>query len=57
MYSEANKEKKYPIMQIDHSGSELIKNNKKILLKEDPTNGECAGKMKGTLEAHKIRTI
>ena len=24
-------------MQIDHSGSELIKNNKKILLKEDPT--------------------
>ncbi|NCG28544.1 MAG: DUF1553 domain-containing protein [Verrucomicrobiales bacterium] len=32
-----HKEKKYPIMQIDHSGSELIKNNKKILLKEDPT--------------------
>ena len=26
----------YPIIQIDHSGSELIKNDKKIILKEDP---------------------
>lgn len=26
----------YPIIQIDHSGSDLIKNDKKIVLKEDP---------------------
>ena len=27
----------YPIVQIDHSGSDLIKNDKKIILKKDPT--------------------
>ena len=27
----------YPIVQIDHSGSDLIKNDKKIILKKDLT--------------------
>ena len=32
----ADEGQNYPIIQIDHSGSDLIKNDKKIVLKEDP---------------------